>query len=217
VGYIYFFWCRYRGIDYVEAINITAFSHWTVGSTASPLPITLARFDAKRISEQEILLTWATASETNNKGFEIEQSENGTDFVKVGFVDGKGNSSSLNNYQLTINNPSSAYYRLKQVDFDGKFEYSPIRFVEGSVKFTVYPNPTSGGIHLQVEDRTQAIALSLSNMQGIALLQTNGKADLLESTLNQAMVNLPAGTYIIQIRQGGKFHTRQIIKYWVMR
>lgn len=193
--------------------NIDSFSEFGIGTIGtSPLPITLIRFDAKRVNDTEVLLTWATASETNNTGFEIEQSEHGADFVKVGFVEGKGNSSSLNNYQLTINNPSSAYYRFKQVDIDGKFEYSPIRYVEGNTTFAVYPNPTPGVLHLRVEDAKQNIQVSLLNTNGIAVLNTSGRVGEAEHLLNQQLATLPAGVYVLQVRSGAKWHTKKVVK-----
>jgi hypothetical protein len=164
------------------------------------------------VNDTEVLISWATASETNNKGFEIEQSENGADFVKVGFVEGKGNSSSLNNYQLALNNALTAYYRLKQIDFDGQFEYSPIRYVEGSSIFAVYPNPTTGVLHLQVADTKQAIQVSLLNTKGIAVLSTSGKVGETETVLNEKLATLPAGVYVLQVRSGAQWHTRKVVK-----
>ena len=70
-----------------------------------------------------MVLSWKTASEINNSHFEIERSNNGKDFIKIGEIAGQGTSNSTKRYQFTDKNPGSAqqYYRLKQVDFDGKF------------------------------------------------------------------------------------------------
>jgi hypothetical protein len=194
--------------------DIDSFSEFGIGTIGtSPLPITLVRFDAERVNGTEVLLTWTTASEANNKGFEIEQSEQGTDFVKVGFVEGKGNSSALNNYQLALNNASTAYYRLKQIDFDGQFTYSPIRYVEGNTTFAVYPNPTTGVLHLRVEDAKQSIQVSLLNTNGIAVFHTSGKVGDAEHLLNQQLATLPAGMYVLQVRSGAKWHTKKVVKY----
>ncbi len=96
-------------------------------------------------------MLWSTASELNNRGFEIERSFNDKDdFVTVGFVDGKGSSTEINYYSF-FDNPqligiNQIYYRLKQVDFDGTFSYSdivnvsydvPVEYVLGQN----FPNP----------------------------------------------------------------------------
>ncbi|MCU0444680.1 MAG: YDG domain-containing protein [Microscillaceae bacterium] len=199
-------------IDYVELSGINAFSPWTTGSGSGHLPIRLVKFEAQRIDNQRVSLNWQTAFESNNKGFEIEQSENGIDFASVGFVDGKGNSNSLNSYHLSLNNASAAYYRLKQIDFDGKFEYSPIRYVEENVKFEVYPNPTAGKLRLQVEDTKQSLNVSLISRQGVGLLSINGKLAEIESILNEKLSGLPVGVYILQVNQGGKMYRKKVVK-----
>ncbi|TAH28425.1 MAG: BspA family leucine-rich repeat surface protein, partial [Cytophagales bacterium] len=98
----------------------TSFSQFEISSTSSPLPVTLLGWRAERVERrgektEEVKLSWETATEINNKGFEIESSENAVSFTKIAFVDGAGNSNNLKNYQLTIENSNDAYYRLKQI------------------------------------------------------------------------------------------------------
>lgn len=89
-----------------------------------PLPVALISFDAN-CSEENTLLTWTTASETNNDYFTVEKSSNGIDFKEIGRITGNGNSNSIIDYYWTDSSPKvgAVYYRLKQTDFDGKFEY----------------------------------------------------------------------------------------------
>lgn len=115
-----------------------------------PLPIELLSFDARIANETKIELSWQTATETNNDFFTIERSSNGVSFEIVVTVDGSGNSTELRSYSGMDNNPleGTSYYRLKQTDFDGQFEYFPSIAVEYSKAgsgciLTVYPNPCS--------------------------------------------------------------------------
>jgi hypothetical protein len=163
--------------NYAQADNVTAFSTWTVGSQAQPLPITLIGFEGRRVEglngamTEEVKLSWTTAQEINNKGFEVEMSEDGLAYQKIAFVEGLGNSLTSNIYQLTTIQPNDAYYRLRQVDFDGKFSYSPVVFVEGMVgKVVVYPNPNNGAFKVVCGTQTTADKLDsparLLNAQG---------------------------------------------------
>jgi hypothetical protein len=110
------------------------------------VPVELTSFYAEA-SGSQVSLYWSTASETNNQGFEIERSA-GEEFLVVGFVEGKGTTTETTNYSFTdagLENGSYSY-RLKQVDYDGTYEYSDETFavVEGPVSFSLqqnYPNP----------------------------------------------------------------------------
>ncbi|TAG39387.1 MAG: LamG domain-containing protein [Cytophagia bacterium] len=136
-----------RVIEFTGFASQTSFSQFEIGSTSSPLPITLLSFEGKRTNENNVLLQWKTATELNNKGFEIESSKNSTSFTKIAFVDGAGNSTNIRNYQFNVQNSDDTYYRLKQIDFDGSFSYSSIIFVKGIENIVnVYPNPTTENI-----------------------------------------------------------------------
>jgi hypothetical protein len=117
--------------------GITSFSEFTGIGNGTPLPIELLTFTADP-TDNEVLLNWTTASEINNHYFEIERSIDTKNAKVIGKVDGAGNSNALLTYNLIDKNPESgiSYYRLKQVDYDGKFTYSewvPVKF-EGEDK-----------------------------------------------------------------------------------
>ena len=102
-------------------------------------------------TESRNLLTWATATETNNKGFDIETSKDGVNFQVLEFVRGHGTTSETQNYtfthRLATNQSGILYYRLKQMDTDGRFEYSKTIVVRSEGKqnsVVVYPNPSNG-------------------------------------------------------------------------
>src|SRR6185503_6393916 len=103
------------------------------------------------IKDDQAYLNWSTAVESNNKGFYIERSKDGKDFTSVGFVQGAGNSSQITNYTYTDAglkdiNVSKTYYRLNQIDFDGKTTYSNVILLSlenlaNAGKWKLYPNP----------------------------------------------------------------------------
>ncbi len=113
----------------------------------SALPVELISFTAKKDGD-EIQLSWKTATEINNYGFEIEASNTSSDkWKKIGFVEGHGNSNLPNSYSFMVKSSVAEVnhrYRLKQIDSDGSFEYSNIVSVKGRYSNKLsqnYPNP----------------------------------------------------------------------------
>lgn len=95
----------------------------------TPLPIELVVFKAEKTQDNKSLLTWVTASEVNNDYFEVQHSTDGVYFNVIGYVKGKGTTNELSTYNFTHDNPQIGvnYYKLRQVDLDGKSSYSDIR------------------------------------------------------------------------------------------
>ena len=130
-----------------------ALGRLTVSNTANPLPVELVRFTAE-LHGADALLKWATASERNNDHFDVEASADGRTFGRIGQVPGHGSSVQAHEYQLT--DPAIAryaaspvYYRLRQVDLDGTFSYSPVRTVAvGKPGLALFPNPTTNATTL---------------------------------------------------------------------
>jgi hypothetical protein len=147
--------CSYGTTGSITGTLQTSFSPETFGSLNSgnnPLPIELLDFSAT-YNGQGVDLNWQTATEINNNYFTIERSSDGINYVEIAKVSSKalnGNSTSiLSYYHLDPNNePGTYYYRLKQTDYDGRFEYSAIDVVviAGSIEFSfnVAPNPNNG-------------------------------------------------------------------------
>jgi hypothetical protein len=144
------------GTNTISWSGLTTFSDFTGNGNGSPLPITLLSFEAQPVLEN-VLITWSTASETNNDYFTIERSKDGFNFEAIIEVDGAGNSNDILNYKVTDFNPYEgvSYYRLKQTDFDGKYAYSDVKAVEfnkpvQSQEWTVFPNPTHlNGVYIK--------------------------------------------------------------------
>jgi hypothetical protein len=133
------------------------------------LPVTLISFSGKNDADENHL-TWKTTSETNNSGFEIERSADAKSFERIGFVDGNGDSKVVKNYNFTDSNPSSTtYYRLKQIDYDGQFEYSRIIAVKRNFSgISIYPNPARDQIF--VRDLEKEAQIIVRNAEGKTLL-----------------------------------------------
>lgn len=170
------------------AQNVQNFSPFTV-LTQVIVPITLKSFVAK-VELNNAHLTWETATEWNNAGFDIEKSHNGIDFLSIGFVKGNGNSVKINTYDyLDKNFTQTAYYRLKQLDFDGKYAYSPILSLQktgekGDLK--IYPNPVSNQSILTID-----LSENKEYPSAIAIFNANGQCVYLNKWVNEGIFKIP--------------------------
>ncbi len=184
----------------------------------SLLPVELVSFEASLYENQQIvLLEWTTATEINNEGFLVQRSDDGVDFYDLGFVEGNGNSSALIHYNFFDNQIfRSSYYRLKQMDFDGKFEYSPTVFLslvtDGEEAIAINPNPVVervmvSGMVNEIYDFT------LSDLAGNLIVKPI-RTDLseVETILNQEVSFLPAGVYLLHFHNPGYSRTIRLIK-----
>lgn len=129
--------------------NITSSDvYWTASDPAHPLPVEITTFTAK-VEKNNITLKWITATEVKNFGWEVERSQNNKDWIKVGFIQGSGNSNSPRNYNFSDKDLTTGkyIYRLKQIDTDGEFSYSNSLEVninseiKGYTLEQNYPNP----------------------------------------------------------------------------
>ncbi|MCC5918570.1 MAG: T9SS type A sorting domain-containing protein, partial [Cryomorphaceae bacterium] len=162
-----------------NAINFSE-KFFTFGSTdlnVTPLPVELVAFNAEVVSEQ-VKLTWMTASEIDNSHFIIERSADGTVIEEVGRVYSKargGNSIHKLSYRYFDESPlmGRSYYRLKQVDYDGTYEYSDWQMVEfikvEEMNLRVYPNPSNGQnltVEIETNFRANDLELQLFDLKG---------------------------------------------------
>lgn len=150
-------------------------------SGVTALPVRLIRFEALKISAG-VLLNWVTASEENNSHFDIERSEDGEVWNVIGRIAGNGNAHRVIQYQFEdMHLPELAYlyYRLKQVDFDGKFEHSHVRYISNSTASgisenvsKVYPNPVNDFLNIKIT-RPGNYAIRLADPSGTIKMQRN--------------------------------------------
>lgn len=180
----------------------------TLGSTSgnNPLPIELLNFTAVN-NNRTIDLNWQTASEHNNDYYTIERSKDGINFEFLTTVPAVGNSVELLNYATKDNHPYSglSYYRLKQVDTDGSFEYADIRsvFVEGFSGVQFYPNPSASNT-MQLVSQTAIDQLEVFESSGKLVVS---KSDI---GFNYTLKLLP-GMYYATYTLDGKLETTKLI------
>lgn len=162
------------------------------------LPVELSSFNAEE-KDNLVHLNWTTTTEKNNSHFEIERSSDGFNFEKINEIKGRGNSQEKIQYNMVDHAPviGTSYYRLKQVDLDGSFEYSQIRAVvidDEKVSF-FFPNPAKGDIYFRnLESKSNVI---IQNMLGqIVLNETINESNKISTE------SLENGTYMI--RYGNK-------------
>jgi len=136
------------------------------------LPVELLSFDIK-CKDKSNILSWITASELNNDYFEVQRSYNAPNWENIGNIQGAGNSNKLLNYSFADQKTNKkAYYRLKQVDFDGKFEYSKI-IVSNCVpnnddaEVIIYPNPCNDFLNISISNwDSESVKYEITNLTG---------------------------------------------------
>ncbi|QKJ99906.1 MAG: T9SS type A sorting domain-containing protein [Ignavibacteriota bacterium] len=176
----------------------------------SVVPVELTSFTASVI-DGNVTLSWSTATETNS-GFEVERSFNGSDFVNVAFVAGNGTSLQIHNYSITDKNLADGNYsyRLKQIDFNGDFEYSKIINVEvtAPVEFSLaqnFPNPfnpsTKITFGLAIDSKVKLSVYNLLGEQVAELLNSNFTAGTHNVSFDAS--NLNSGVYFYRLDANG--------------
>jgi Lamin Tail Domain/Secretion system C-terminal sorting domain len=197
------------------------------GVLGGTLPVELTTFSAS-VLENTVNLNWETATEVNNYGFEIERkivtqiaSNLSNSWGKVGFIEGHGNSNSTKNYSFQDNSISLSggySYRLKQIDIDGKYEYSQIVEVEIGIptEFEVaqnFPNPFNP---------TTSISFSLPEKANVEVVIYNMLGEIVNTLVNIEMEagkyrynfnasKLSSGTYIYRVSAGNNVEVRKMI------
>ena len=208
---------------------------WVVGTNGiilkttnggNPVPVELNLFTATA-NGKEVTLSWSTATELNNQGFEVQRKFGSNDFLTVGSVKGHGTTTSPNNYTYVdkLTDAGKYFYRLKQIDFGGKYEYSQTVEVDWS-PFTTYmlgqnfpnpfnptttigfgipasPNPSEGGalVTLKVYDILGNEVRTLINKEMEAGYHS----------INFEGSELPTGVYFYQLKAGSFIETKKMI------
>lgn len=174
------------------------------------LSVEYANFTGKAVKEGNFLM-WSTATETFNQGFEIQRSTDGDTFEKVGYVAGNGFSSTQQGYEFLdqMTATSTIYYRLKQIDEDGTYEYSAVisinRGTDKEEIFKVYPNPVVD--NLMIENGSGVA--TIYNISGQRLLEININSD--QQLLDVS--SLPQGNYVLTLQAiDGQLWTKQFVK-----
>jgi hypothetical protein len=199
------------------------FSNFT-SITIDPLPVELTSFTAFA-SGDNVILNWKTSTEKNNRGFEIQNSEVGDQksevkWEKIGFVEGSGTTTEPKSYSFTDKNIASGkyFYRLKQIDFDGSFDYS--NEIEAGItapkRFSLeqnYPNPfnpvTSIEYSLPNASQVSLIVYNILGQQVAELVNGNIKAG--EHTVTFDASKLGSGIYYYRLQSENNISIKKMV------
>lgn len=201
------------GIHYLSNSNANYSLTFTTSAT---LPVSWQSFTATPRPTAN-LLAWATATERNNSHFEVERSADSRSWAAIGRVVGAGDSQQEQRYTFADAEPLPGrnYYRLRQVDFDGQFDYSGIVLAERPDKggLRVFPNPAaSAELRLSWPADWFAEELQLYAPDGRLTRRWTLAADQTEQPLAEAL--LPAGIYLARL-VGGQGQELAVTKVWV--
>ena len=183
--------------------GITSFSPFAVTNPDSPLPVTLARFDAVK-EGSTALLSWSTTEETNSDRFEVEHSLNGKVWQKIGTVRANGESKVWTDYRFADEQPvpsTENFYRLKLIDRGaaapgaGVFAYSRIKSVkfEGDNNPVVFPNPVNDKLFVQ----------DFTHVSSLRVIDVSGKVVYQSETMKTDAINvdkITAGVHLVEIK-----------------
>lgn len=205
----------------ITLTGMDGFSMWTAANYNSPMPVELISF-ASNINGRDVKLNWKTNKEINNKGFEVERKITESDWVKIGFVSGKGTTNNVTPYSFddfTLN--SGKYnYRLKQIDFNGNFTYYNLNgLVEIGIpsKFNLsqnYPNPfnpsTKIDFELPVESSVSIKVFDLSGKEVMSLINN----EMMKAGYHTAVINsglLSSGVFFCRLTAGKFSSVKKIV------
>ncbi|QNP54304.1 VCBS repeat-containing protein (plasmid) [Hymenobacter qilianensis] len=202
----------------VTASGVEHFSIWTLSQRTNPLPVELVRFTAEA-KGNDALLRWTTAQEKDNAAFVIESSVDGRRFRAIGRQTGQGTRTQATAYQfldrdLLRYDAPVIYYRLRQVDTDGRETVLPVRavrVVQAAPEFRVYPTVVADG-HLRYHyDGTFSAdaTLTVYNTTGQLLLRQQGPT---LGTGDVALPVLPTGWYLVHLTTQGKHYTERFYR-----
>lgn len=218
------------GPQYLESANSNQSlrlidGSWEIGDQSpgevnnpGALPVELTSFESKVLDNNSVILFWQTASEENNSHFIIEHSRDGQRFNEVGKEMGMGSTTNAHTYNMRHERLSKGYhyYRLKQVDFDGKYEYSNI--ITAQLKLTladvtITPNPAMEKVMIFIDTPISiAASYQLVNMQKEVMLERT--IDKGNSSFEIDMTNLPAGVYFMRFYVDQQVIAKKIVKLY---
>jgi hypothetical protein len=194
--------------------TITYFDNLEFGAV---IPVELTSFTASVVGNS-VQLQWATATETNNQGFEIQRGTNNRDLVTVGFVKGNGTTTEQHSYSYVDNNElmGPVYYRLKQIDFNGKYDYSNVVEVTKAVSYALsqnYPNPFNPTTAITYSvPQSSFVTLKVYNVLGSEVADlVNGVVEAGVHKVNFNGYDLTSGVYFYTIKAGNFSETKKLM------
>ena len=186
----------------------------------NPLPVTLLSFTATANNNRTVQLQWKTTNEMNNKNFIVEKSKDGVTFFIINNIEAKNNVASINSYAINDNEPNETvtYYRLKQVDKNGKYTYSTTISINLKASdtngFSLHQNPVSDVLRLNINSiNTTRAKLIITDIAG-RMIATKS-IDLIKGfqTTNIAVTNLKAANYQVSLMWNNEIVTEKFVKW----
>ena len=204
----------------ITVTGVSNFSPFTFGSNSNnnSLPVELLHFTAQKTGDH-VSLKWATASETNNSHF-VVQKRIDDQWQAIGTVKGYGTASSKHSYTFAdrdYQQGNTAYYRLKQVDFDDSYEYSEVRSVsselEKALSMTTYPNPVADAVTLSLNSsQKQGAKVVIRNVLGQQMLSRELSLQQGENQQTLNLESLKTGQYFLKVKTDDKVYHKKVIK-----
>jgi hypothetical protein len=204
-------------------MNVSSWSGFYVhaqNTNNTPLPVTLLYLTADAINNKYIQLDWATASEINNQGFEVQRSTDGVSFERIAWVDGHGTSNSTLYYSSDDRTAQPGvvyYYRLKQVDIDGHFVYTEIVSAsligdKGFAFEDMIPNPAINTVQLGILTTTgQKADVTITDMLGRVVSNTPWQLSEGYNISTFDISSLAEGTYNVTVYSGTTYSTKRLV------
>lgn len=197
------------GGDYYIDVTVASFSNFYIHGAVSALPVAISVFKGER-NGSHVSLQWTTATESNNKGFELQRSAEGRNFSSLNFIASKtlqGNSNTPLQYSYIDEKPITGnnYYRLKQVDKDSKISYSAIVVVKspganGVTFIDVYPNPVKDRLKMKLASATaNKIDIVITDLAGRMIKQRPAQLIAGDNLIEIEMASLQAGQYLVKL------------------
>ncbi|MEP4093894.1 T9SS type A sorting domain-containing protein [Reichenbachiella sp.] len=180
-----------------QTVNVT-----NVDDETGPLPLDFLSFSGQ-FDNEDVLLNWVTTNEINVSHFEIEHSLDGSSFLAIGNVEAVNVVASVNDYSYTHDSPTAAvnYYRIKEVDLDGLFEYSNIIMMESPyyrLEFNHYPNPVEDILRIGTSKRLSRAFIRVVSVTGSIVYQ-NMLPSLNDDHFEIDLSNVQLGVYQVLI------------------
>jgi hypothetical protein len=209
----------------ITVTGLTSFSEFTITDQNSPLPVEWLDVTAVA-QDDDVRLDWSTAMEINNSYFDVERSEDGTRFEKVGERVAKGNSMTPQSYAFTDGAAAKLpinviYYRIKQVDNNGTFSYSKMVPVilgdakDGNRVEAIYPNPFTDQLNVLITGKlAESASLTFTDQFGRIIGNQKIAASAgTHSYLVKQPEHMAAGVYFVEVRTGDKVQQFKVVKY----
>ena len=188
----------------------------------TPLPVELIYLKAEKKTNNVVELEWATAMEQNSEGFEVQVSQDAQNYRTLAFVNSKAGGNTSQQQVYTFHDKENGkygtrYYRLKQRDMNGDFEYfgpKAVKIGEAVESLSAYPNPFTNEVNLEINSEEAGnMHVLVTNAVGAKVLERTLKVEKGNNKqLLQFNGSLPQGVYIITTRMGGKTNHLKLLK-----